>query len=215
MLEIGTKVGKLLIIDTRSQFEGQLSYLCKCDCGNTRWIFASYMKRMRSCGDGCLIKKRKLEEKEAKRLHTDRTRHNDIGTRLYRIWSGIKKRCNNKASTVYRYYGGRGISYTSKWEEYVDFAKWARNNGYDDKLELDRIDNDGDYNSRNCRWTTRSENLKSRRQFAWSEDKIKPCNCDRIPHRWTCPVHNREYVKQYKIDKKERLSTNRKSFSET
>lgn len=83
----------------------------------------------------------------------ERTRtHGDFGTRLYRIWAAMKRRCNNKNCPEYPRYGGAGISYDPNWETYEGFRDWARSHGYSDKLTLDRIDNSKGYFPDNCRW---------------------------------------------------------------
>lgn len=92
-----------------------------------------------------------------------RYKHGDFGTRLYRIWAGVKRRCNNPHMKAYPAYGGRGISVCEQWNEYVPFKEWAIANGYSDSLTLDRIDSDGNYEPDNCRWITMQEQAHNRR----------------------------------------------------
>ncbi len=89
------------------------------------------------------------------------TQHGFHGTPLYGIWAGIVKRCEGVNSQNYKYYGGRGIKICKQWRENAgEFCKWAISNGYEDGLEIDRIDNDGDYNPQNCHFITHAENLE-------------------------------------------------------
>lgn len=75
----------------------------------------------------------------------------------------MKARCNNPNRPKYHRYGGRGIKVCAEWnEDFVCFYNWSIKNGYSPNLQLDRIDNDGDYCSENCRWTTLKENTKNR-----------------------------------------------------
>lgn len=76
-------------------------------------------------------------------------------TRLYRIWSAIKRRCYNPNAVDYKYYGGRGIMVCDEWRlSYKCFQEWALSAGYLDSLSIDRKDVNGNYEPSNCRWST-------------------------------------------------------------
>lgn len=85
--------------------------------------------------------------------------------RLYNIWSHIKGRCLNQNSDAFHNYGGRGITICPEWtEDYIKFRDWALSNGYQEGLEIDRKDTNGNYEPSNCQWIPREENkLKQRR----------------------------------------------------
>ena len=87
---------------------------CKCDCGNERDIRASCLTASGVLSCGCYHKKVSL--------------HPEImHTRFYVIWHNMKQRCNNPHTDRYKNYGGRGITYTDRWEVfnnfYVDMCK--------------------------------------------------------------------------------------------
>ena len=86
--------------------------------------------------------------------------------RLYRIYVGMHTRCENENYSEYDNYGGRGISVCDYWsgkDGFFHFYKWSIENGYSDKLSIDRIDCDGNYEPLNCRWVTMDVQIKNRR----------------------------------------------------
>lgn len=78
-----------------------------------------------------------------------------IKSPTYVSWECMKQRCNNQNNKAYQNYGGRGITYETRWEEYDSFLEDMGERPLG--TTLDRIDVDGDYCKSNCRWTTRKE----------------------------------------------------------
>lgn len=90
-------------------------------------------------------------------------KHGLSKTRLHKEWRGILHRCKNQSASHYEYYGGKGITVCEQWvNNFVNFYNWAINNGYDDSLTLDRIDNNKGYSPYNCRWVTHKINCRNR-----------------------------------------------------
>lgn len=90
--------------------------------------------------------------------------HGDSNGRLYKIWGGMKQRVSNQSNPAYLHYGGRGISICKEWNNsYSTFKDWSLDNGYDDTLSIDRINNDGNYGPSNCRWTTQDVQTQNTR----------------------------------------------------
>ena len=83
-------------------------------------------------------------------------------TRLYRIWSNMKTRCENPNRKDYKRYGQRGVKVCEEWSDFLTFYEWAINNGYKDGLTLDRIDANSNYEPSNCRWATAKEQGNNR-----------------------------------------------------
>jgi hypothetical protein len=75
-------------------------------------------------------------------------------TRLYHVWKSMLCRCYSKNIKVYRHYGGRGIKVYNRWHNFLVFKTWAENNGYQEKLQIDRINNNKGYYPSNCRFVT-------------------------------------------------------------
>jgi hypothetical protein len=82
-------------------------------------------------------------------------------TAIYDSWAGMKARCKNCRNPNFRNYGGRGISYCSKWKNFSGFLHdmWAT---HKKELTLDRIDVNGNYNKANCKWSTMKEQENNR-----------------------------------------------------
>ena len=89
-------------------------------------------------------------------------KHGYAKSRLYIAWRNMKCRCNLPTTIEYARYGGRGITYTPEWEQFIPFMEWSLSHGYADNLTIDRIDNDGNYEPSNCRWVTHKENSHNR-----------------------------------------------------
>ena len=80
--------------------------------------------------------------------------------RIYSIWKGMNKRCNNPNCKDYRWYGGNGVKVCAEWKDYLKFREWSLGHGYRIGLTIDRIDNSKGYEPSNCQWLTQSENSK-------------------------------------------------------
>ena len=83
---------------------------------------------------------------------------------LYDVWNGMKKRCYYKNNPSYHSYGGRGITVCDEWiKDYMTFRNWAIENGYTRGLSIDRINNNGNYEPSNCRWSTPKQQGNNKR----------------------------------------------------
>jgi hypothetical protein len=84
-------------------------------------------------------------------------------TKIYNIYRGMRSRCYNKNEKAYKYYGGRGITICDEWlNDFMTFYNWAIHK-YKKGLQIDRINNDGNYEPKNCRFTTSLVNVNNSR----------------------------------------------------
>lgn len=127
---------------------------------------------------------------------------NNLDSRLYSIWRKMHYRCENPKHSHYRYYGGRGIKVCDEWNSFVMFACWSIQNGYQDNLTIDRIDNDGNYEPSNCRWSTREEqaNNRSLGEHVVVKNKVKSFSI-RKRSTWEYRITQREGTKRIEISK--------------
>ena len=164
---IGQKYGYLTVLDFY-KIKYSTILKCRCDCGNFKDVLRESLTRglTRSCG--CF--------KENNRLDVLYPNY----TRLWNVWYEMKRRCYNPKDNSYKRYGGRGITICNEWlNDFMSFYKWAIDNGYvyndKERLTIERINNDGNYEPKNCTWKTYKEqslNTRRNRRFLFNGEML-------------------------------------------
>ncbi len=147
----GSKVGNRLVTgsvywDHASQAKVELT--CT-GCGKTS-VFRITPERNRNCY--C------LSNKDKNLTHGDSRK--DSRSRLYIIWSSMLTRCYVEGLDNQAWYYDKDIEVYAPWHNYTEFKTWALSSGYEDTLQLDRIDSNKDYCPSNCQWLSKSENVR-------------------------------------------------------
>lgn len=152
----GKKFTRLLVISrAENNLLGQSRWNCLCDCGGTVIVSSGHLIKLNTKSCGCLQVEGARERK---------TVHGMTNSRVYRIWTNMKTRCLNKADIHYKSYVGRGIKICDQWVE--NFEKFLSDMGTPPTVQhsINRVDNDGDYDPKNCVWATNIEQANNTRK---------------------------------------------------
>ena len=128
-------------------------------------------------------------------------KHGDTGTKFYQVWKNVRRRCNNIKSKDYHRWGGRGITYDLKWNNYLNFKKdmyfkylYAIKQLKIKKPSIERINNNGNYCFDNCIFIELKDQNKNTRKNKWFK-AISP------ERKIILSKNQSEFCKKYNLNK--------------
>ena len=144
----GQRFGHLTVV-SKITHPKEAHWLCCCDCGAETVAESRELRRgeRRSCG-----------------CQRQRGTHGMTDTPEWRIWQGMLTRCRYSKHMSFKNYGGRGILVCGRWANSFENFFLDMGNRPSAKHSIDRIDNDGNYEPSNCKWSTAKEQARNKRK---------------------------------------------------
>lgn len=178
----GQRYGRLVVLERAEDHITESGkritrWKCICDCGNKKIIRQSELRNGHTQSCGCLHKE----------IFGSLNRTHGLSSkcgRLYPLWKSIKYRCYSPNCRYYKDYGGRGIVMCDEWRDnFQNFYDWAMANGYKEektekgvnKLSIDRIDVNGNYEPSNCRFATNEVQARNQRKSMKDSERYRTC----------------------------------------
>lgn len=155
-INIGDKFGKWTVTSKgfKKPNRHQIYYSVICECGKISAQIGTVLNRGKTTG--C--------------YSCANTKHGMINTAVYKTWADMKNRCYNPNVSEYPNYGGRGIKVCERWHKFENFYADMKDKPIN--RTLDRINNNGNYEPGNCRWSTNSEQQQNRRVTRLTKEMV-------------------------------------------
>jgi hypothetical protein len=181
---IGAVFGRLTVEHALLSVKGRAQWMCTCSCGMLHMASGDALKQGKITSCGCY-------RRSGDRWRTHGCTSGRTKSRAFRIWSGMKQRCDNPRASGFHRYGAKGVSYDPAWREFSAF--YADMGDCPDGMSLDRIDNSKGYCKTNCRWATAVEQSTNRNTTHFFTQSGKTLSLS----QW-CRELNLQYARTYR-----------------
>lgn len=155
LYELGKTYGMLTVIAEAGKLNKKRRVKVRCSCANSTEKVVNFgdlrSGKTKSCG--CM----RLAILASSNISHGMRKHP-----LYQTWGNMLQRCTNTANKDYHHYGGRGITVCARWKTFENFLADVGKT-WEKGLTLDRKDNELGYNPENCKWSSREEQARNRR----------------------------------------------------
>ena len=158
--ETGNRYNNLTVVQYAGRNDRRKAmWECLCDCGKIILAQGTYLRANVKKHCGCMNPR---GHGPGYKTHGMTAGCHGSYSGLYKTWTSMLQRSTNPNHDAYARYGGRGITVYEGWKTFIPFMEWALDNGFEKGLEIDRIDNDGNYTPDNCRFVTNKTNMRNR-----------------------------------------------------